>query len=201
MADDDVILALPNEIVVRRYRAEDVPCLSRHGNNKKIWDNLRNRMPHPYTEDAARTWVTQCAAPESQRGSGAWTAESGSQGPPVHTNYTIVIAGEACGSIGLDFGDAQEIYFRCAEIGYWLSEKHWGKGVMSVVVPAFVDWTWRTFGILMRLNAEVSAVNAGSLKCLQKAGFTEEGRKKCAFVKNGIIFDEVSLGMLRPNGT
>lgn len=106
--------------------------------------------------------------------------------------------GEAVGSIGLVFEDPGDIYARNAEVGYWLSESHWDKSIMGIVVPAFVEWTWRTFGILIRLNAHVSATNVGSRRCLEKAGFREEGRKKWGFVKNGVLNDEVLLGCLRP---
>lgn len=130
--------------------------------------------------------------------SGPWIVGKGAQGIPLPTNYCIVVAGSPCGSIGLDFHDPSDIYFRNAEMGYWLSEDHWGKGFMSVVVPAFVDWTWRTFGVLLRLDAEVSANNVGSRRCLEKAGFVEEGRKKCGLVKNGVLRDNIFMGMLRP---
>ena len=105
---------------------------------------------------------------------------------------------EAVGSIGFDFGSPAEIYARNAEIGYWLSESHWGQGIMGVVVPAFVEWGWRTFGRLVRINAEVREDNAGSRRCLEKAGFVIEGRKKMAMVKMGVFQDEIMLGMLRP---
>ena len=196
--EDDVILTLPNRITVRRYRLSDIPSLSHHGNNKRIWDNLRNRMPHPYEESDAEFWINRCNDPANWTPSGPWTAETGSQGPKLPTDYTITVDGEAVGSIGLDFGDAWDIYFRTAEIGYWLGEAHWGKGVMGVVVPASVEWSWRTFGVLVRLNAEVNTGNVGSRRTLEKAGFQVEGERKWAFVKNGVLGDVVFMGMVRP---
>ena len=70
---------------------------------------------------------------------------------------------------------------------------------MGVVVPAFVDWGWKTFGMLVRMDAEVHAWNSGSQKCLEKAGFLVEGKKRFAFVKNGVLGDSVVLGMIRPD--
>lgn len=195
---NDVILTVPNNIIVRRYRTTDAQSLARHGNNKRIWDNLRNRMPHPYAASDAAAWVSQHQNPDNWTASGPWTPESGSTGPAIPTNYTIAINDEAVGSIGLELGAESDIYARNAELGYWLSEEHWGKGVMGLVVPAFVQWTWKTFGRLIRLNAEVNARNMGSRMCLEKAGFVVEGRKKWGFVKNGVLGDEVLLGMLRP---
>jgi [ribosomal protein S5]-alanine N-acetyltransferase len=196
--DTDIILALPNNIVVRRYHLEDAPSFSKHASSRKVWDNLRNRMPHPYSEEDARFWINLNNNPENHRASGSWTPENGAQGPLIPTNYAVVVGGDPCGSIGLVFSDPKDIYCCCAEIGYWLGESYWGRGVMSAVVPAFVEFTWRTFGVLIRLNGSVIEGNIGSLKCLQKAGFEVEGTKKWAVVKNGVVGNEVLLGALRP---
>ena len=194
----DVILTLPNNVTVRQYRMTDVPSLSHHGNNRAIWDNLRNRMPHPYTENVAKEWIDICSDKSKYVPSGPWVPQTGPQGPALPTTYTIAVSDEAIGSISLEFGDAMDIYARTAEIGYWLSEEHWGKGIMGLVVPAFVDWGWRTFGRLIRLNAECVAQNVGSRKVLEKVGFVVEGKQRFGFVKNGTFGDAVFLGMLRP---
>ena len=198
--NEDIIVQLPNGIGVRRYRQSDVTSLSRHGNNKKIWNNLRNRMPNPYLEEHAKWWIDRTNDPSNFVPSGPWTAETSSQGPLIPSNYTVTIDDEAVGSIGLEFGDASDVYARTAEIGYWLGEEHWGKGVMSKVVPAFVEWTWGTFGILVRLNAETYERNMGSRRCLEKAGFEVEGRRRWAFLKNGVIGNDAFMGALRPGG-
>ena len=186
-----MILTLPNNVTIRRYRPTDAPSLSHHGNSKKIWDNLRNRMPHPYAESDATFWIQHSQSPAMQAPSDLYGT--------IPTQYCISINGEACGSIGLDFGDPADIYARTAEVGYWLGVQHWCKGVMGIAVPAFVEWTWRTFtAVLMRLNAEVSEANVGSRKVLEKAGFVVEGRRRRAFIKNCVVGDSVFLGMLRP---
>ena len=200
----DTILTLPSGISVRRYRLADIDSLAQHANNKRIWDNLRNRIPYPYTPSDSETWIKLNMDPSKWVASGPYTpAPNGAPGgfatgEALPTNYTICVNDEAVGSIGLDFSDPNEVYARNAEIGYWLSESHWGKGVMSCVVPAFVDWGWRTFGRLVRINAEVYERNVGSRRCLEKAGLVIEGRRRLGFVKNGILSDAVDMGMLRP---
>ena len=42
-----------SKCVVRTFRLEDAPSIARNGNNRAIWRNLRDRFPHPYTEDDA----------------------------------------------------------------------------------------------------------------------------------------------------
>lgn len=69
---------------------------------------------------------------------------------------------------------------------------------MSKVVPAFVDWAFPTFGILVRLNGEVYERNVASRKVLEKAGFRVEGRREKLILKNGQLYDALFLGMLRP---
>ncbi len=72
---------------------------------------------------------------------------------------------------------------------------------MSVAVPAFVDWAWRTFGRLVRIDGEVHETNVGSRRCLEKAGLAIEGRRTMAFVKNGVFGNVLLLGMLRPGSS
>lgn len=189
------ILQLQDGIAVRRYQRSDAPSLSRHL-SQRVWNNLRNRVPNPYTEADAVQWIEYNNDHSNQVRSGAWTAENGSDGPALPPNYVITVNDEAVGSIGLDFMD--DIYFRTAEVGYWLGEEHWGKGVMSSVAPAFVEWAWQTFGILVRLNAETNESNAASGKVLEKAGFKYEGRRPDMACKNGKMEACLMWGALRP---
>jgi [ribosomal protein S5]-alanine N-acetyltransferase len=190
------IFELPGGITVRRYRTSDAASCSRHANNKKIWDNLRNRMPHPYTQEDAASWIQFANDPNNFVRTGPWAEATGADGPAIPAHYAIAVNDEAIGSIALEF--CSDIYFRSAEVGYWLGEDFWGKGVMSKVVPAFVDWSWKTFGILIRLNGSTAEWNQASGKLLQKAGFEYEGRRKHATVKNGKVGNELMWGALRP---
>ncbi|KAI7490933.1 hypothetical protein KC351_g313 [Hortaea werneckii] len=192
------IVQLLDNIAIREYTSDDIPSLSRHGNTRQVWDHLRNRMPHPYTSAAAQAWISHCRDPTHFIRSGPWTPETGSQGPAVPTSFAIAVAGEAVGSIGLDFGDADDIYFRTAEMGYWLSPEHWGKGIMSRLLPAFVQWSWATFGVLVRVSVETAEGNLASARVLQKAGFVLEGRRPDMVWKNGVVSAELMWGVLRP---
>ena len=111
-------------------------------------------------------------------------------------NYAVTVDDVAIGSIGLDF--YQDVYTRCAEVGYWIGEEYWGKGIMSKVAPAFVDWAWKTFGRLERLDCGHWATNPASGKVMAKAGFVYEGLRKKRVFKNGVFIDEVLYGAVRP---
>ncbi|KAI5370195.1 Putative GNAT domain, acyl-CoA N-acyltransferase [Septoria linicola] len=193
---DDTILDCGGGVSVRKHHLSDAVSCSRHANNRNVWLNLRDRFPHPYTEDSALSWIKHCQSADSHAFSGAWSDEGGATGPRVPTQYAIVINGEAVGAIGLDFGS--DVYFRTAELGYWLSEDHWGKGVMGRVVRAFTTWSWQTFDILVRLNAEVVATNIASTTLLERAGFEYEGRRRNAVCKVGVMQDVLIFGALRP---
>ncbi|KAK4547846.1 hypothetical protein LTR36_010565 [Oleoguttula mirabilis] len=192
----DILLQLPDGIALRNWRRSDVLSSVRHLNDEKVWNNLRNRIPHPYTEADATEWINFCQGTSHHVRSGKWTSENGSEGPAVSPSYAITINDEAVGGIGLDFKD--DIYFRTAEVGYWLGAEHWGKGVMSKVTPAFVEWAWQTFDILVRLNAETAESNAVSGKVLEKAGFKYEGRRPNMACKNGEMRTTLVWGALRP---
>lgn len=191
-----VIVQLADGVAVREYRPSDAASLSHHASNRAVWNTLRNRMPQPYTEEDAMWWINHCRDPANHVRSGTWTPETSSQGPARPTNFAITVNDEAVGSIGLDFKD--DVYFRTAELGYWLGEEHWGKGIMSRVAPAFVQWAWTTFEILVRIDAQTYETNRASHKVLEKAGFVYEGRRPDVYCKNGVIGAELMWGALRP---
>ncbi len=118
---------------LRQWRASDLDALVRHANNIKVADNLRDQFPHPYTEEAGRMWL-----------------EVAHQHGP---RWAVDVAGEACGGIGLMLKEREER--RTAEIGYWLGEALWGRGIMTEAVGAVTDWAFRTYPDLLRLEAEV----------------------------------------------
>ena len=191
-----VLFHLPQGLAVRSVRHSDASSMSRHATNKKIWDNLRNRMPHPYTEADATSWIDFSLDTANHVRSGKWTTEHGSEGPLVPTSWAVTLDDQVVGSIGLKFGE--DIYVRTCEIGYWLGVEHWGKGVMSMVVPEFLKWTWETFGILVRVNSETYEANAASGRVLEKAGFQFEGRRPNMSFKNGRVGAVLMWGALRP---
>ncbi|KAH9827643.1 N-acetyltransferase [Teratosphaeria destructans] len=196
IATAETVLKLGNGIAVRGWRSSDACSSSKHLNNVNVWNNLRNRIPHPYTEEHAQSWINFCQDKANHVKSGPWSPETGSQGPVVCPFFAITVNNEAVGGIGLEMKD--DIYFRTGELGYWLGEEQWGKGIMSKVVPAVVDWCWRTFGILVRISAEVREDNVASRKLLEKAGFQYEGRRPDLICKNGILAAELMFGALRP---
>lgn len=165
---NEMIIKL-SKCVLRPWRVEDAVCLAKHANNAKIAANLRDAFPHPYTIKDAGNWI---AAMQQQLN---------------NLVLAIEINGEVCGGIGMHrFTDVDRMK---AEVGYWLSEDYWGKGIVSEAVPAFVKHIFATTD-LIRLQAGVFQHNKASMKVLEKAGFSLEAIHKKAIIKNNQILDE-----------
>jgi RimJ/RimL family protein N-acetyltransferase len=159
---------------IRDWHLDDAESLARHANNRKVWITLRDRFPHPYTINDAKEFLQRA------------TNEQGRE-----KFYCIEIDGLAVGGIGLTIGE--DVYRLSAEFGYWLAENYWGQGVMSEVVPAFVDYSFEKLS-LTRMYAAAFSSNPASARVLEKAGFTFEGRLRKNVVKNGQILDSLLYG-------
>lgn len=154
---------------LRAWTQEDVPSLTLHINNINIWNNTRDGLPHPYTEEDAKTFIKMNIEHE---------------GP--EENFAIDINGKAVGGVGFVMGnDVERI---SAEIGYWLGEKYWGQGIMASVVKDAVEYAFENLPV-SRIFAGVFEYNIPSMRVLEKAGFTKEAILKKAVIKNGKVLD------------
>jgi RimJ/RimL family protein N-acetyltransferase len=161
---------------LRPWRAADRDELVVQANNRRVWRNLRDRFPHPYTRDDAARWLELAARMSPQ------------------TNFCIAVDGKPAGGIGLELrGDVD---CRTAEIGYWLGVAYWRRGIASEAVSAFAEWALATFDVA-RLEAGVFGWNPGSARVLEKAGFTCEGRHRDAVFKDGEFTDRLIYARLR----
>lgn len=149
--------------------ADDAPSLLKHANNPRVAINLRDRFPHPYEAAHADTFLR-------------WVATQ-----PVETVWAIEVAGEAAGGIGIELrADVERV---SAEIGYWLGEAHWGRGIVTAALRAVTPDVLRRFE-LTRLYALPFADNLASIRVLEKAGYELEGRLRRSAIKNGHIKDQ-----------
>lgn len=164
---------------LRKWRPEDAANVARHANNEKIACNLRDAFPYPYTLQDAKFYVESCAASDETR----------------QLFRAVAIGGEAVGSIGLVLGS--DVYRKSAELGYWLSEDFWGKGIMTEAVRRICAEAFARFDIV-RIYAEPYANNTGSRKVLEKAGFTLEGIMRNGVTKRGKVIDFCMYALLKP---
>lgn len=159
-----------NKTVLRPWREDDVTSLVRHANNFNIWKNLRDSFPFPYTEEAGRCWILTTLTDTN------------------NLYFAIDVDGEAVGGIGALF--KEDVYRLNVEIGYWLSELYWGKGLMPAAVTLLVDHIFSTYPIIQCVYADLFSYNTGSARVLQKFGFHLAAVHKNSVIKNGTICDE-----------
>jgi len=154
---------------IRSWRRSDESSLVRYADNRNIWINLRDRFPHPYRRTDARAWLAHVAEDRPE------------------TNFAIDVDGEAVGGIG--FHIQEDVHSLSAEIGYWLGEPFWGRGIATQAVRALSAHAFHAHG-LARIYAFVFEWNPASARVLEKAGFTLEGRLRRSVTKDGRTIDQ-----------
>ena len=155
---------------IRRWELSDARDLATALSNKKIQDNLRDGLPYPYTEKDGKEFIsTMLAANENDTFA-----------------FAITVNGKVIGSIGA-FRQTN-IHNKTAELGYYIAEEYWGKGIMTEAVKQLCDYVFSHTDII-RIYAEPFAYNIGSCRVLEKAGFQYEGTLRSNALKNGIVLD------------
>jgi RimJ/RimL family protein N-acetyltransferase len=162
---------------IREFIETDIDALVRYANNSRVAKQLEDRFPHPYTIEDARQWLARLTEQD-----------------PL-TNFVITSPDEVIGGIGLDLGE--DVYFRTAEIGYWLGEPFWGQGIATRAVRAMTQWAFDKLN-LVRLQARVFETNPASGRVLEKAGFSCEGRLRQSVTKQGKTMDQTIYAILGP---
>ena len=154
--------------ILREWRNSDSSSLAENADNIKVWNNVRDYFPHPYTQADARVFIGTV------------------QGRTPQTDFAVVVGGRAVGGVG--FVPQSDVERLSAEIGYWLGEPYWGRGIMPRAVTAVAEYVFRETEII-RLFAPVFGFNRTSMRVLEKAGFEKAGVMRRAAVKNGQITD------------
>lgn len=162
--------------LLRPWRTGDETSLEKHANNRKIWINVRDHFPHPYTHGDALRWIQHASTTLSE------------------TVFAIVVNGNAVGSVGLVAKD--DVYRKSMEIGYWLGEEFWGRGIVTEAVGVVSNYGFDRFDIV-RLYADVFEWNNASVRVLEKNGYVFEARLKKAVVKDGMIADALMYAKLK----
>ena len=155
---------------VRDWSRNDLESLLANANNRKVWQNVGERFPHPYTTADAEHWFSLLE----------------DMAEPTH--WAIDIDGLAVGGIGVELGRGE--YAKSGRFGYWLGESYWGRGIMTAAVRTTSDHVLSNFD-LVRLEAPVFQWNPASMRVLEKCGFVREGVLRRSIIKNGEVIDTV----------
>ena len=155
--------------LIRQWKNEDLQELVAQANNINVWNNLRNYFPHPYTEEHGKAWLEKVV-----------------DALPA-LNMAIEADGKLAGGIGIILNG--DVYIKSAEIGYWLGEQYWGKGIATEAVRQMTEYAFYYFDIV-RLYAEVFETNKASMRVLEKNGYYLEGVRRKAVFKNDVLMDD-----------
>ncbi|MCP4672528.1 MAG: GNAT family N-acetyltransferase [Desulfobacula sp.] len=164
-----------DDYFLRDWVEDDAHSLAKYANNIKILRNLRDLFPYPYRLKDAQNFISNVTQVDPK------------------TVFAIATEHEAIGSIGLSMGS--DVHRYTAELGYFLAEPYWGKGIMTGAVKAAVDYAINELK-LNRVYAEPYQANKSSEKVLIKAGFTKEGIMRANVFKDGKILDQVLYGFI-----
>lgn len=155
---------------LRPWRKSDAKSLQKNANNRSVAANLTDQFPYPYTLKHARNFIKKV-----------------NKLKPI-TILAIEINGEAVGSIGIT--PQFDVHRMNAEIGYWLAEPFWGKGITTEAVKRMSAYAFEKFEV-NRLFAKCFGNNLASHRVLEKAGYNIEAYFKKTLVKNGEVHDEI----------
>ncbi len=158
----------------------------RKGDEASLQENINSRnvtrytvsIPYPYTVKHARAWIARNLALYRKK-----------QKTEVH--FVIDIGGKVAGSVGLRYIEGHK-----AELGYWLAEKHWGRGIMTEAVRLASRYAFQQLG-LRRLYATAFTSNKASTRVLEKSGFRVEGKLRRFHKKGGRLFDALLYAKVR----
>jgi RimJ/RimL family protein N-acetyltransferase len=164
--------------VLRPWQRADAASLVYHANNINVAQHLRDRFPHPYTMGHATAFLSQASHAD----------------PPA--SIAIEVEGAAAGGIGYVRGTDVERF--SAEVGYWLGEDHWGRGIATEALSMFTRHLFSDVRLL-RLFALPLAENTGSIRVLEKAGYTCEGLLRASCVKYGLRRDQWMYACINPS--
>ena len=163
---------------IRKWKLTDAKNIAVALSNKKIQDNLRDGLPYPYTEQDGIDFISSMLSANEDE----------------TFAFAITLDDKAIGSIAVF--RQQNIHRQTAEMGYYIAEEYWGKGIMTDAVKQICEYVFKNSDIL-RIYAEPFAYNAGSCRVLEKAGFQYEGTLRSNAVKNGKLLDMKMYARLR----
>ena len=163
-------------ILLRPLTNDDASSLARLANNKKIFDNVRDGLPHPYTLNDAYSFINLTKKENPQ------------------VSFAIEYNGAFCGMIGLI--PQHDVYRLTSEIGYWLGEPFWRNGIITKAVRIITKYAFEELGFI-RIYTGIFEYNTASMKVLEKNGFKKECVFEKSIIKNGKIWNEHRYAKLK----
>lgn len=163
---------------IRKWELSDAKDLAAALSNKKVQDNLRDGLPYPYTVQDGKEFISAMLSADKNE----------------TFAFAIMVDDKVVGSIGI-FRQGN-IHSQTAELGYYIAEEYWGKGIMTEAVKQICEYVFGDSDII-RIYAEPFAYNIASCRVLEKVGFQYEGTLRSNAVKNGRVIDMEMYSLLK----
>ena len=163
---------------IRKWELSDAKDLAAALSNRKVQDNLRDGLPYPYTEQDGKEFISAMLSADENE----------------IFAFAITVDDMVIGSIGI-FRQGN-IHRQTAELGYYIAEEYWGKGIMTEAVKQICEYVFVNSDII-RIYAEPFAYNIASCRVLEKVGFQYEGTLRSNAVKNSKVIDMKMYSLLK----
>lgn len=155
---------------LRPWTTEDLPRLVQLADNPNIARFMADVFPNPYHKEHGKAFIEMANA----------------KTPP--SVFAIIVDEQPIGSIGLHM--QADILRKNYEIGYWLGEAYWGRGLATEAIRQICEYGFEHLDCI-RIFARIFGNNVASQKVVQKAGFTLEARFEKTIFKHGEFIDEL----------
>ncbi len=173
---DKNVIGTDGDVILRELMDSDLEKLAIYADNEKVSMNLRDGFPKPYTIDSAKSFKKMVD----------------SQSPK--TFFAIEYQNDYAGNISLSLGT--DVYRKSAEIGYFIGEPFWNKGIATKAVNLITEWGFSQLDIV-RIYTGVFEYNLASQRVLEKCGFVKEAVFKKSICKDNKIFDEIRFAKIK----
>ncbi len=166
---------MEENILLKKLELSDAKKFAKLANNKKIWQNMRDVFPYPYSVTDATDFISRTKESESS------------------FVFGIFYNNELAGAVGLH--RLNDINRFTVELGYWLGEPFWNKGIASIAVKKIIEFGFINLDI-NRIFASTLETNIASQKVLLKNNFIFEGISRKSAYKDGVFLDEHRFSLL-----
>ena len=164
-------------ITFKDWAISDAEKLASIGDNCNIFNNMSDGFPNPYTVDKAVIYINNV-----HKNSNACTR-------------AIILNDSIIGNISVFYMD--DIYKGNGRLAYFLEEKYWGKGIMTLAISMFCEYVFSSNKDIQRIFEDPFESNIGSRRVLEKCGFKLEGILRKNVIKNGIRQNSYLYSLLR----
>jgi ribosomal-protein-alanine N-acetyltransferase len=164
------------DIKLRSFKQSDAYRMAELANNENISRNLTDGFPHPYTITHAEDFIKKFMEQDPM------------------TIFAIEYKGEYVGNIGLVKGT--DIHRKSAEIGYFIGEPYWKKGIATTAINLITDYGFKHLDIV-RIHTGIFEYNTVSQRVLEKCGFKKEGVFQKAVFKQDKFWNEIRFAKIK----